>query len=196
MEDIAYKDLRPEATERSSFSGNYDLALLKDIAEVSSNQGIDPYIMIAIGLQESRLGEDYGDWAVKGGSVFNLESTPFTDKVWNELNTTFEKEKKELGWKQAYRRNSIRKAAAMFKEKERLAKHLYGKFRHREPTEAEVIQGWQGWGRIPFSKSFGKQKNLVGFRDVPHGKQVLQHVQSLKSNPAIRMLIEDIKGGN
>jgi hypothetical protein len=186
---VPYRDLRAKATERSNFSGDYDYELLRDIAEVSKEERIDPYVMIGIGLQESRLGEAPMYYA-KGGSVFNLESNPLTKKQEKADYKKYMADGRELGFRAAGRRQAIRHAAMMFKRKRQIAKSLYGKKFGRRPTEAEIIQGWQGYGKIPFPKSFGRKRDLLGWRDIPHGEQVLEHAESLKRNVSIRAIVE------
>jgi len=187
---IVYEDKRPKATERSNFSGSYDLELLRDIALVSKEKRVDPYVMIGIGLQETRLGQTQFTDA-KSGHVFNLESNPLTEKQEKATWEQWKIEAAKLGSEVAWRRQAIRRAAMMFKRKEQIAKSFYRKRFGRKPTKAEIIQGWQGYGQIPYLTSFGSQKNLVGWRDIPHGKRILDHVESLKQNLSIQAIVED-----
>ena len=190
---VRYVDKRPKATEKSNFSGAYDLELLRDIASVSKEEGVDPYVMIGIGLQETRLGET-PYVSPKSGNVFHLESNPLTEKQKEADYRQWATDLSSLGSETAWRRQAIRHAVLMFKQKEQIAKSFYRKKFQRKPTEAEIIQGWQGYGKVPYSKSFGGKENLLGWRDIPHGARVLEHMKSLKQNLNIRAIVEGERG--
>jgi len=192
---FSYKDTRPTATERGNFSGSYSLALLRDIAEVSKQEGVDPYEMIAIGLQETRLGEAYKglpnlNYDAIRGNVFNVMSTPKSvERKFDKWFNIMLKEGPTLGYDRASRRIEIKYAVEMLKRKEEIAKSLYIKKFGRPPSRAEVLQGWQGYGVID-RPSFGKGKGLIGWRDIPNGLRILEHIESLKRDPTVRSVVE------
>jgi len=191
-DEVSYIDKRANA--KYSFSGKYDAALIKDIVEVGKDEGVDPYWLLATGLQETKLGKladphkkNYGPGS---GKVFNLESNPLTKSQETELQSIANSEQGKLGQEASARRHQIRKVIQMFRNKENIAKHLYMAKFGRPPTLAETYQAWQGYGKIPFKKSFGGQENLYGWKDVPHGKRIIEHMESLKENSNIRDLVE------
>ena len=76
----------------------------------------------------------------------------------------------------------IKYTADFLKEKERLAKARYG-----TPTRAQVLQGWQGYGKLK-GNYFGVKDPDLG--EVPlHGLRVLEHIESLRKNPGITKLL-------
>ena len=72
-------------------------------------------------------------------------------------------------------------AVQFLKEKERNANSFYqGKF-GRNATRPEVLQFWEGRGYTPEGK--------LGWRDLPTGKVVMDHIKSLKRNPDIARIV-------
>jgi len=70
--------------------------------------------------------------------------------------------------------------AEFLKEKRRNADSFYkGKF-GRPATQAEYLQFWQGRGWVD-----GK----LGWRDLPTGNTIVDHIKSLKKNPGITKLL-------
>ena len=59
-EKIHLVDNRPDATERANFTGSYDAGIIKSAISAAKKHGIDPYTFLAMGLQESNLGDSPG----------------------------------------------------------------------------------------------------------------------------------------
>jgi len=115
---IRYQDLRPYATERSNKSGKYFRPLLQSIVKAAKEEGVNPYEMLAIGLQETNFGQTLPHKG-RSGDVFNIQ-------VGDKANPNY--------------------AAQFLKEKERNANSFFqGKF-GRNATRAEVLQFWEGRG--------------------------------------------------
>lgn len=150
---ISYQDLRPYATERSNKSGKYFRPLLQGIVKASQQEGVNPYEMLGLALQETNFGQTLPHQG-RSGDVFNIQTG-------NKSNLNY--------------------AAKFLKEKERNANSFFqGKF-GRPATRAEVLQFWEGRGYTPSGK--------LGWRDIPTGKVIMDHIESLKKNPGITKLL-------
>ena len=118
---IDYQDTRSKATERSNKSGRYFRPLLQNIIKASRRQGVNPYEMLGLALQETNFGQTLPHQG-RTGDVFNIQ-------VGDKANLDY--------------------AAKFFKEKERNANSFYqGKF-GRPAMKTEVRQFWEGRGYTP-----------------------------------------------
>ena len=150
---IDYEDKRAGATERSNKSGEYFRPLLKHIINASNKEGVDPYDMLGLALQETNFGQTMPHKG-RTGDVFNIQ----------------------VGDK-----NDLGHAARFLKEKKRNADSFFqGKF-GRDATKAETFQFWEGRG-------YNKEGKL-GWRDLPTGNTIVDHIKSLKKNPGITKLL-------
>ena len=151
---VNVKDNRVGVTETNNLSGKYFRPLLKNIIKASNEYGVNPYEMLALGLQETRFGQTMPHKG-RTGDVFNVKASP---EVAADLGHT----------------------AEFLKEKRRNADSFYkGKF-GRPATQAEYLQFWQGRGWVD-----GK----LGWRDLPTGNTIVDHIKSLKKNPGITKLL-------
>jgi hypothetical protein len=100
-EKIQLTDNRPDATEKTNFTGEYNLSLIKSAIENAKKEGIDPYTFLAMGLQESNLGNASYDapanpfhaWGAKTEN-YNREKYPypkFDDKFYEDSSLAYEK---------------------------------------------------------------------------------------------------------
>jgi len=150
---IKVTDFRKSATETSNKSGEYFRPLLKHIIKASNKEGVNPYDMLGLALQETNFGQTMPHKG-RTGDVFNIQTG---DK------------------------GNLRYAARFLKEKKRNADSFFqGKF-GRDATKAEVLQFWEGRGY----NSEGK----LGWKDLPTGNTIVDHIKSLKKNPGITKLL-------
>lgn len=54
---FVFQDTRPEASERSNFTGAYDSDLAYQIASEAIKQNVNPYLLLGMAMQESTLGK-------------------------------------------------------------------------------------------------------------------------------------------
>ena len=197
---VKYKDTRPSARERSNFSGEYSKAWIQDIRDIAKERNVNPYEILAWGMQEKRLGnaihrEGYTSDMKSGEHIFNLQYTPDKTKArYHDDNAAdvYDKELKKYGARGANRRNVLRTVVDVLEDKERLANHIYKKRLGRPANRAEILQGIQGYGQSVYDrlgmKSFGK-KGQVNWIDTPHGLSLLEHAKSLRNDPNISKIL-------
>jgi hypothetical protein len=100
-EKIRLIDNRPDATEKANFTGEYNLSLIKSAIENAKKEGIDPYTFLAMGLQESNLGNAFYDspanpfhaWGADTEN-YNREKYPypeFDDKLYIKSSLAYDK---------------------------------------------------------------------------------------------------------
>ena len=104
-ETIRLEDKRPDATEKFNFTNNYNKRLIEHIVVSAKKHGVDPFTAIAIGVQESGLGET-GDRMnpFHAWSVRHTKSNIFEDPKYMSLSN----ERNRIGLEL----NKIEKAAS------------------------------------------------------------------------------------
>ena len=80
-EKIQLTDNRPDATEKANFTGEYNLVLIKSAIENAKKEGIDPYTFLAMGLQESNL----------GNASYDAPANPF--HAWDAKTENYDRQK-------------------------------------------------------------------------------------------------------
>ena len=193
---VRHKDTRPSARERSNFSGKYSKAWIEDIRDMTKERKVNPYEILAWGIQESNLGnrikrDGYTPDMLRGGSIFNIQYTPDKTKsrMRNYEDNPYWKDIRKYGPRKASRRDSLRLVVDVLEDKERLANNLYKKRFGRSPTRAEILQGIQGWGTSWHNKAFGGKLSRPGVEYPVHGERILEIAESLRNDPNISKIL-------
>lgn len=158
-------------------TGKYPQFVAEKISDAASLRGIDPIRALAMALQESSIGRDH--------SENPLQFVPMSSDEQDESNyiETFPPAAQmELNLDRALGRYDTH----------------YGRQAKKTPDdEALNIQSYNGMGRIQGGDNFshrppmyGGQTDLIGRRDKPYGKRILELEGLLKSQPEIQKIIK------
>jgi hypothetical protein len=165
--DIALTD--PNET----FTGKYSSDVAKDIISSATKAGVDPITGLAMGLQESTLGNagHENPLAWKPITTGEHPMAPVTGMKWWEMPT------------EALRPFFL---DASF---DRLKQTTHDK--QVDPSDEELyLQAYNGMGPVPGNSMYGGQSGLTGRKDRPYGKAVMRLREDiLRPNPAIQGLL-------
>lgn len=131
------KDLRAidkasgsKITDKNNFTTEADISVINNIIAEAKRQDVDPYTVLAMALQETRIG---GEQPFMGSTADNpLHLTRYYDA--NGELTQFSDY-----WTEP---NKVRASISILKEKMDYAKRL------KKTSEADIIQAWNGYGKL------------------------------------------------
>lgn len=157
--------------DRNNLSSKVKYGTLKNIINEAKSQGVDPYTALAVAMQESRMGEETGD------NPFSIDYNVHKDLS-----------------KRAANEDEVKLGVELLKKK------IDEGRRRGKKTEEEIIQAWNGYGKLGSTKeNIGNKaygidisKNPIDMSKNPiYGKKIIDLRENvLKKNPDIRRLIE------
>lgn len=168
-------------TDKNKLSYDADPALLKEIITKAKANGVDPYTALAMAHQETGYAmptpNKYFPDAIKASNPFMVgQKDEFPNK-------------QRIGeWMQSNpNANSIDAFMTLFKNKSAIAQKMGKK------DEASVIQGWNGYGKIP-AGSYGSNSEIDMNSNPVYGKRIIDLRDNvIKTNPEIVKMVESIK---
>ncbi len=156
-----------------TFTGKYSSDVIKDIILSSLKASVDPLTGLAMGLQESTLGNASHENPLAWKPITKGEHpmAPVTGMKWWEMPT------------EALRPFFLDASFDRLKQTTRDKKV--------DPADEELyLQAYNGMGPVPGDSMYGGQSGLVGRRDRPYGKAVIRAREDvIKPSPAIQGLL-------
>lgn len=189
-----------QVDQKSNFSGSYDPDIIKDMITVAKQKGIDPYTFLAMGMQETTLGQQQFHKNVEmdnnylGYPEARLNVLAADDIDWDKVDNKNWDGKSESDKRQYI----LGLSADLLKQKLTTADKIGYK------NEANKLQVWNGTGNISGKAWDSPPKQIYGV-DVPpegidpkknplFGKRIIDLRDNIiKQNPEIVKMVEGDK---